>query len=128
MLEDAGFTKNADGILEKDGKPLAIEHWIVAGDEQTRRIQQVIAAMGPKFSSARTPISSVQSVSTVGWKKSPPRACGAPPTITCAPCATASAMCSRTLAMAAGSIIGPTITPGSVPGPTLNCSTLLASF
>jgi peptide/nickel transport system substrate-binding protein len=44
LLEEAGFKKNAQGILEKDGKPLVIEHWIVAGDQLTKQIQQVIAA------------------------------------------------------------------------------------
>lgn len=44
LLEEAGFKKNAQGILEKDGQPLVIEHWIVAGDQLTRQIQQVIAA------------------------------------------------------------------------------------
>ncbi len=28
LLEEAGFKKNANGILEKDGEPLAIEHWV----------------------------------------------------------------------------------------------------
>jgi peptide/nickel transport system substrate-binding protein len=49
LLAEAGFTKGADGILEKDGKKLAIEHWIPAGDEQTRRVQQVIAASWQKL-------------------------------------------------------------------------------
>lgn len=44
LLAEAGFQKNAQGILEKDGQPFVIEHWIVAGDQLTRQIQQVIAA------------------------------------------------------------------------------------
>lgn len=44
LLEEAGFKKNAQGILEKDGQPLVIEHWIIAGDQLTRQIQQVIAS------------------------------------------------------------------------------------
>jgi peptide/nickel transport system substrate-binding protein len=49
LLAEAGFTKNADGNLEKDGKPLVIEHWIPSGDEQTKRVQQVIAASWRKL-------------------------------------------------------------------------------
>jgi peptide/nickel transport system substrate-binding protein len=49
LLTEAGFTKNASGILEKDGKPLAIAHWIPSGDEQTKRVQQVIAASWQKL-------------------------------------------------------------------------------
>lgn len=49
LLTEAGFTKNADGNLEKDGKPLVIEHWIPSGDEQTKRVQQVIAASWRKL-------------------------------------------------------------------------------
>lgn len=49
LLQEAGFTKNADGILEKDGQPLVIEHWVPSGDEQTRRVQQVIAASWRKL-------------------------------------------------------------------------------
>lgn len=49
LLKDAGFTKNADGILEKDGRKLAIEHWVPSGDEQTKRVQQVIAASWRKL-------------------------------------------------------------------------------
>ncbi|MCL6509529.1 MAG: peptide ABC transporter substrate-binding protein [Anaerolineae bacterium] len=44
LLEEAGFKKSAQGILEKDGQPFVIEHWIVAGDQLNKQIQQVIAA------------------------------------------------------------------------------------
>jgi peptide/nickel transport system substrate-binding protein len=49
LLEEAGFTKNANGNLEKDGQPLIIEHWIPSGDEGTKRVQQVIAASWRKL-------------------------------------------------------------------------------
>jgi peptide/nickel transport system substrate-binding protein len=49
LLQEAGFTKNADGILEKEGKPLAIDHWIPSGDDQVKRVQQVIAASWRKL-------------------------------------------------------------------------------
>ena len=49
LLSEAGFKKNAQGILEKDGQPLAVEHWIPAGDDGNRRIQQVIAASWKKL-------------------------------------------------------------------------------
>ncbi len=49
LLAEAGFTKGSDGILEQDGKKLAIEHWIPSGDEQTKRVQQVIAASWRKL-------------------------------------------------------------------------------
>jgi peptide/nickel transport system substrate-binding protein len=49
LLAEAGFTKNADGILEKDGKPLAIEIWIISGGQQDKQKQQVIAASWRKL-------------------------------------------------------------------------------
>ena len=44
LLTEAGFAKNAQGILEKDGKPLEIEYWVVSGDDAVKQMQQVIAA------------------------------------------------------------------------------------
>jgi peptide/nickel transport system substrate-binding protein len=44
LLKQVGFIKGADGILQKGGSPLKIEYWIASGDEQTKRVQQVIAA------------------------------------------------------------------------------------
>ena len=49
LLDEAGFKKNADGILEKDGKPLAIEIWIISGGQQDKQKQQVIAASWRKL-------------------------------------------------------------------------------
>lgn len=49
LLNEAGFKKNADGILEKDGKPLAIEIWIISGGQQDKQKQQVIAASWRKL-------------------------------------------------------------------------------
>ncbi len=49
LLKEAGFEKGADGILQKDGKPLKIEYWIPSGDQQTKRVQQVIAASWRKL-------------------------------------------------------------------------------
>jgi len=49
LLDEAGFKKNANGILEKDGQPLTIEHWVPAGDEGVRRVQQVIVASWQKL-------------------------------------------------------------------------------
>jgi hypothetical protein len=50
------------------------------------------------------------------------------PAITLAPPTVASAMCSSTFATAPWSIIGPCVTPGSVPGPTLSERTFAANF
>ena len=49
LLKEAGFAKGSDGIMEKEGKPLKIEYWIVSGDQQTKRVQQVIAASWRKL-------------------------------------------------------------------------------
>ena len=49
LLSDAGFTKGADGILQKDGKPFDIEIWVIAGDQQTKQVEQVIAASWRKL-------------------------------------------------------------------------------
>jgi len=49
LLEEAGFKKNADGILEKDGKPFELEYWVISGDQQTKQVQQVIAASWTKL-------------------------------------------------------------------------------
>ena len=49
LLADAGFTKNAQGVLEKDGKPLEIEYWVPSGDDMVKQIQQVIAASWRKL-------------------------------------------------------------------------------
>ena len=49
LLDEAGFKKNAAGILEKDGKPLAIEIWIISGGQQDKQKQQVIAASWRKL-------------------------------------------------------------------------------
>jgi len=49
LLKEAGFTKNAAGILEKGGKPLKIEHWIGNGFQQVRLVQQVVVASWRKL-------------------------------------------------------------------------------
>ena len=49
LLQEAGFTKGADGTLEKDGKPFELEYWIPSGDQQTKQIQQVVAASWRKL-------------------------------------------------------------------------------
>lgn len=49
LLSQAGFTKGGDGTLQKDGKPFALEFWIPSGDQQTKQIQQVVAASWRKL-------------------------------------------------------------------------------
>jgi peptide/nickel transport system substrate-binding protein len=49
LLAEAGFAKNANGILEKDGKPLKIEYWIGAGGGVIQQMSQVIAASWRKL-------------------------------------------------------------------------------
>ena len=49
LLEEAGLKKNAAGILEKDGKPFDIEFWVIAGEQQSKRVQQVIAGSWRKL-------------------------------------------------------------------------------
>ena len=49
LLTEAGFTKNAQGTLEKDGKPLEIEYWVVSGDDAVKQMQQVVAASWRKL-------------------------------------------------------------------------------
>ena len=49
LLKDAGFTKNAQGTLEKDGKPLEIEYWVISGDDSVKQMQQVVAASWRKL-------------------------------------------------------------------------------
>ena len=73
-------------------------------------------------------MSGVTAVSSVGSKNVPPSACRLPPATTLAPPAIASAMCSSTFATASWSIIGPCVTPASVPGPTLSERTFAANF
>jgi len=85
-------------------------------------------ATGPKVSSRATRICDVTSVRMVGSKNSPPRAWRLPPSASFAPLASASATCSSTLVIAAGSISGPIVTPSSVPAPTLNWPTRAASL
>jgi hypothetical protein len=85
-------------------------------------------ATGPKVSSRASAISREALVSTVGWKKLPPSACRAPPATTLAPLATASAMCSSTLATALPSMSGPCCTSAVRPLPTLSLLTASESF
>ena len=63
LLEEAGFKKNAEGTLEKDGKPFEIEYWVVSGEQETKRVQQVVAAswrkLGVKVSEHEEEISSI---------------------------------------------------------------------
>jgi len=49
LLAQAGFQKNALGILEKDGQSLALEYWIPAGDEDAKRVQQLVASSWEKL-------------------------------------------------------------------------------
>lgn len=49
LLAEARFTKNGEGILEKEGKPLVIEYWVSAGDKQAKLVQQVVAASWRKL-------------------------------------------------------------------------------
>ena len=49
LLKSAGFVKNAQGILEKEGKTLTIDYWISAGIQQFQLVQQVIAASWRKL-------------------------------------------------------------------------------
>jgi len=83
-------------------------------------------ATGPNVSSRATPIALVTSRSNVGSKKLPPSAL--PPTTTLAPLASASSMCSCTLATAARLINGPVVTPASAPSPTRSAFTASASL
>jgi len=49
LLKAAGFVKNAQGILEKEGKTLTLDYWISAGIQQFQLVQQVIAASWRKL-------------------------------------------------------------------------------
>ena len=86
------------------------------------------AAAGPNVSSRK--MSAVRGTSTrmVGWKKVRPSGCRAPPSTTLAPRATASAMCASTFSTASMLIIGPWVTPSSMPLPTRNASTAAVSL
>ena len=49
LLKEAGFTKNANGVLEKDGKPLRIEYFVATGYRPAKLAQQVVAASWRKL-------------------------------------------------------------------------------
>jgi peptide/nickel transport system substrate-binding protein len=49
LLTEAGFVKNANGILEKDGKPLKIEYYAGSGDKQALLVQQAVSASWRKL-------------------------------------------------------------------------------
>jgi peptide/nickel transport system substrate-binding protein len=49
LIEEAGLKKNAAGFLEKDGKQFDLEFWIISGEQQSKRVQQVIAASWRKL-------------------------------------------------------------------------------
>ena len=49
LLEEAGLKKNTAGFLEKDGKQFDIEFWVIAGEQQSKRVQQVIATSWRKL-------------------------------------------------------------------------------
>ncbi len=49
LMEEAGLKKNVAGFLEKDGKQFDLEYWIISGEQQGKRVQQVIAASWRKL-------------------------------------------------------------------------------
>jgi peptide/nickel transport system substrate-binding protein len=49
LMDEAGLKKNAAGFLEKDGKQFDIEFWIISGEQESKRVQQVIAASWRKL-------------------------------------------------------------------------------
>ena len=49
LMEEAGLKKNAAGFLEKDGKQFDLEYWIISGEQQSKRVQQVISASWRKI-------------------------------------------------------------------------------
>ncbi|SVK47534.1 Uncharacterised protein [Acinetobacter baumannii] len=85
-------------------------------------------ATGPKVSSLAKRIFCVTPVTTVGWKKVPPSACGWPPVAICAPLISASSIWLCTFATASLSISGPWVVPSWLPSPTFSCSTATTSF
>lgn len=44
LLKADGFTTGPNGVLQKNGRPLSIQYWIASGDQESSRVQQVVAA------------------------------------------------------------------------------------
>ena len=91
-------------------------------------LNEKIGATGPKVSSRATSIVGFTPVMIVGSKNVPPSAWRLPPSAILPPLASASAMCSSTLATALSSISGPCSVAPCRPSPTRSLRTASTSF